>query len=57
MRERLLNRLAFTVSALIALALTTALIVVVTAVTGVHPGPARLVVVRPAATASPAHGR
>jgi hypothetical protein len=54
MREQLLNRLAFTVSMLIAVTLTTAVILVVAAVA--HPGHGRLVV-RPAATASPVSGR
>lgn len=51
MRERLVNRLLFTVSALVAMAVTTALIL---AVAGRQPAHERLVVVRPAATASPA---
>jgi hypothetical protein len=53
MRDRLLNRLAFTVAMLVAIAFTTAAILAVAAV--VRPGHGGFVV-RPAATASPAHG-
>lgn len=50
MRDRLINRLLFTVSMLIAMGVTTAVIL---AVFGHQPAHERLVVVRPAATASP----
>lgn len=52
LRDRLLNRVAFLAAFLVAATLTTALIVVL--VGGHHPGHG--LVVRPAATASPAHG-
>lgn len=52
MRDRLLNRLAFTVSLLVALGIATAVIVAVVAAAGGEP--AHRLVVRPAATSSPA---
>lgn len=53
LRGRLLNRVAFLAAFLVAVTLTTAVIMVVVA--GRHPGRGSFVV-RPAATASPAHG-
>jgi hypothetical protein len=52
-RDRLISRVAFLAAFLVAVTLTTAVILVMVA--GHHPG--RGLVVRPAATASPAHGR
>ena len=53
MRDQLLNRVAFLTAFLVAVTLTTAVIVVVVA--GHNPGHG--LVVRPAATASPVSGR
>jgi hypothetical protein len=52
MRDRLLNRLAFTVSMLVAMAVTTAVIMLVIG----HASPAGRFIVQPAATASEVPG-